>query len=315
MNKICSLLLTIMQVAPLSTWPNSALATPHHSALVDSIDAIGSTTFLQPHHGQRALTRFVNSADGTKIHCREAGKGPAILLIPGWMMTTDVWEPQIEYFSKTHRVVSMDPRGQGGSDKPAEGYYPEERARDIKAVVDQLKLAPVVLVAATMAVQEVAAYVDQFGTQSIRGLVFVNGVATGNYDPSMTPALLNYVSALQRDRRAATERFVRNQFRKPQDGSYIQRLISAVLLTRTDSAVAIFLGSLTSDYRAALAKVDCPTLIIVSADLPWQPAYDELHAQVKDSRLERVAGVGHALWLDDVQGFNATLNKFLSGLN
>lgn len=88
-----------------------------------------------------------------------------------------------------------------------------------------------------------------------------------------------------------------------------------MLRTRTDSALAIFLGSFISDYRAALAKFDRPTLIVVSADLPWQAAYDELHSQVKGSRLERMSGVGHALWLDDVPGFNTTLTKFLSAVN
>ncbi len=230
-------------------------------------------------------------------------------------MTTEVWTPQLEYFSRSHRAIAMDPRGQGQSDKPSEGHFTAVRARDIKAVVDQLKLAPVVLVGATMAVQEIAAYVEQFGTETLAGLVLVNGVATGNYDASMTPALLNYVASVQKDRRAATERFVRNQFKKPQEESYLRRLMDAVLLTPTDSAVAIFLGSFTSDYRTSLARIDRPTLIVVSADLPWQAAYDELYAQVKGSRLERIPGVGHALWVDDAPRFNSLLTEFLSPLN
>jgi pimeloyl-ACP methyl ester carboxylesterase len=50
--------------------------------------------------------------------------------MPAW-----IWEHQIAHFAKTHRVVAMDPRGQGESSKPRDGYFPAARARDIKAVI------------------------------------------------------------------------------------------------------------------------------------------------------------------------------------
>ncbi len=71
---------------------------------------------------------------------------------PGWM-----WEKQMAHFAKTNRVVAMGPRSQGESSQTAEGLYTAARARDIKAVMDQLKLAPVVLVGWSMGVAELAA--------------------------------------------------------------------------------------------------------------------------------------------------------------
>ena len=65
--------------------------------------------------------------------------------------------------------MAIDPRSQGESSQTGEGLYPAARARDIKAVVDQLKLAPVVLVGWSMGAAEVAAYVDQFGTDTLAG--------------------------------------------------------------------------------------------------------------------------------------------------
>ncbi len=65
-----------------------------------------------------------------------------------------MWEKQITHFAKTHRVVAMDPRAQGESSQTTEGLYPAVRARDIKGVVDQLKLAPVVLVGHSMGVPQ-----------------------------------------------------------------------------------------------------------------------------------------------------------------
>ncbi|HKV11103.1 MAG TPA: alpha/beta hydrolase, partial [Thermoanaerobaculia bacterium] len=89
---------------------------------------------------------FLTMQDGAKIHYLEAGQGPAILLIPGWSMAAEIWEPQISGLSKAHRVVAFDPRSQGQSTKTTDGNFPEVRARDLGAVIDQLGLAPVTLV-------------------------------------------------------------------------------------------------------------------------------------------------------------------------
>jgi pimeloyl-ACP methyl ester carboxylesterase len=90
-------------------------------------------------------------------------------------MPADIWEHQIRHFAARWRVVAMDPRSQGESDKPTEGHYPERRAQDIKEVVDQLKLAPVVLVGWSLGVTESLTYVEQFGASTLRAVVLVEG--------------------------------------------------------------------------------------------------------------------------------------------
>jgi pimeloyl-ACP methyl ester carboxylesterase len=51
--------------------------------------------------------------------------------MPGW-----IWQKQIDGLSKKYRVIAVDPRSQGESDKPTYGHLPETRARDYKQVVD-----------------------------------------------------------------------------------------------------------------------------------------------------------------------------------
>src|SRR5712692_3467257 len=85
--------------------------------------------FVASAAGQGAKTTppasgFVTTPDGIKIHYIEAGKGPAILFVPGWIMPGWIWEKQIAHFAKTHRVVAMDPRSTGESSQTAEGLYP-----------------------------------------------------------------------------------------------------------------------------------------------------------------------------------------------
>jgi len=259
---------------------------------------------------------FITTPDGVRIHYLEVGQAaqPAVLFVPGWTMPAWIWEKQIAHFSKTHRVVAMDPRSQGESQQTTEGHFPAARARDIKAVVDELKLAPVVLVGWSMGVIEIASYVDQFGTTDLAGLVLVDGIAGS--DPEHIPAFLQFAAGFQRDRQKATDGFVRFMYMNPAvktDEAYLQRVIQASLDTPTNTAAALFFGMVTTDNRPALAKIDKPTLI-VAARSPWLPLYEDLHQRIAGSEFVVMDNVGHALFVDNPEQFNLLLEKFLEPL-
>jgi non-heme chloroperoxidase len=281
---------------------------------------------------------YIKTADGVKIHYLEAGVQktglnvyiskepmgeadiapalrPSILFVPGWTMPAWIWQKQIDYFSKHDRVVAMDPRSQGDSTITSEGLYPAARARDIKAVVDQLHLAPVVLVGWSMAVTELAAYVDQFGTNGIAGLVLVDD-NFGGLAPGEGQADLLFINQILKDRQKNTEAFVRNLcFKKPQPEDYLSRVTAACMRTPTSDAVALLVGKYAADYRSVAAKIDKPALFCY-ADSPYMPAAAQqaMQQSVKGSRLEVFRGAGHALFVDDPDHFNSVLENFLNNV-
>jgi non-heme chloroperoxidase len=125
---------------------------------------------------QATKSAFIKTSDGIRIHYVEAGQGRAIVFIPGWMMPEWIWQKQIDELSKKYRVIAVDPRSQGESDKPTYGHLPETRARDYKELVDQLGLKQPVLVGWSMGCGELLSYVEQFGEDGIGGLVLVDGL-------------------------------------------------------------------------------------------------------------------------------------------
>lgn len=286
---------------------------------------------------------FLTTSDGVKIHYLEAGKAkivgtglesasppadavvtrgsvslekqrkvPAILFVPGWTMPAWIWQKQIDYFSSDYRVVSMDPRSQGESSKSDEGDYPAARARDIKAVVDRLELSPVVIVGWSLAVTEIASYVEQFGTSSLAGVVLVDGIA-GGMSPESFMRFITFLDQMQSEREKKTGDFVRSMFRKPQPEEYLQRLIKASLETPTDTAIALTVSGFTTDNRPALAKIDKPTLIVTTKG-SFGELYAEMHKSIRGSRLESFDDAGHALFVDDPDKFNGLLEDFLVDL-
>jgi microsomal epoxide hydrolase len=228
--------------------------------------------------------------------------------MPAW-----IWQKQIDYFSRDFRVVAMDPRCQGESSQTSDGLYPAVRARDIKAVVDQLHLAPVVIVSWSMAVVETLAYVDQYGTGDFAGLVLVDSAANGRSAGDADQDFVLLKGVLE-DRQNTTSGFVRNiNFKKPQQEEYVQKLIQASLRVPTNTAVSLLVGYFTADYRAVLPKIDKPT-IICAAKFGNVAQISDMQTKIPGSQLEVFEGDGHALFVDDPDKFNAVLEDLLQDL-
>ena len=60
-----------------------------------------------------------------------------ILLIHGWPLNHNMWEYEVEYLIEIgYRVVTIDLRGYGQSDRPKDGYDYDTMASDIKGIID-----------------------------------------------------------------------------------------------------------------------------------------------------------------------------------
>ena len=273
---------------------------------------------------------FVTSWDGAKIHYVEAGplrmpatngkasvsespQSPSILFVPGFTMPAWIWENQIAHFSTSYRVVAMDLRSQGESSKTGEGDYPASHGRDIKAVIDRLHLAPVVLVGWSMGVSLIVSYVDQFGASALAGIVFVDGVPALDLTPEYVKSSIEFLKGLQTNRSQLTDGFVRSMYRKPQSEEYLQKIIKASLATPTESAMAMGLAGFTTDNRPALTKINKPTLI-AAATKALLAQFQDMQKSIAGAKLEIFDDAGHALFVDDPDKFNTLLDKFLKSL-
>ncbi|MEG3143213.1 alpha/beta hydrolase [Sphingomonas sp. RT2P30] len=80
------------------------------------------------------------ATNGTTIHVRVGGSGPAVILLHGYGETGDMWAPLAADLARDHRVVVPDLRGMGLSTKPAGGYDKKTQGQDIAGVLDALKI-------------------------------------------------------------------------------------------------------------------------------------------------------------------------------
>ncbi len=251
---------------------------------------------------------FVTTSDGTKIHYIEAGQGAPIVLVPGWTMPAEIWQPQIDALSAKYRVIAIDPRSQGDSDKPAEGNYPEQRARDYREVIEHLKLERPVLVGWSMAVAEVLAYVDQFGADGLRGVVLVDGLV--KFDPAMSAGFPVFFKGFAVDRKKSTAGFVKSMYQKPQSEAYLSSVTRASLKTPTNTAMALIFAAVgTPDMSGTLTKLaNVPVLYEYEPGLQGQA--DIVKAKLPSVSLHKYEA-GHALFVDEAEKFNQAIVELM----
>jgi pimeloyl-ACP methyl ester carboxylesterase len=102
-----------------------------------SISAVAEAQ-VQPYppdfHAQEITT------NGTMIHVRVGGKGPAVVLLHGYGETGDMWAPLAAELVAHHTVIVPDLRGMGLSAKPVGGYDKKTQAVDMAGVLDTLDI-------------------------------------------------------------------------------------------------------------------------------------------------------------------------------
>ena len=261
-----------------------------------------------------AKSRFFKTSDGVKIHYLEAGDGRPVVFIPGWTMPAWIWQKQIDEFSKNYRVIAVDPRSQGESDKPSYGHLGDTRARDYKELVDQLGLKQPVLVGWSLACSELIKYAEQFGTDNVGGLVLVDGYLYDKASPEVSATWSERMTQLQQDRRKLTETFVRNMFKKPQTEDYLGRVVDVSLQVPADTAAVLIYNMISiKNMSVGFGKLTRPVLFVYQPNM--QASADFIKSKLGEKvRLERFDGDGHALFVDDPEKFNRVLEEFLQSL-
>jgi pimeloyl-ACP methyl ester carboxylesterase len=79
-------------------------------------------------------------ANGTTLHVRVGGAGPAVILLHGYGETGDMWGPMAAELAPDHTIVVPDLRGMGLSSRPADGYDKKTQGQDIAGLLDALKI-------------------------------------------------------------------------------------------------------------------------------------------------------------------------------
>jgi len=263
---------------------------------------------------------FITLHDGTRLHCLEAGTlgtEPTLVLIPGWTLPAFLWNEQLKLFSAHRLVIAIDPRSQGDSTKSVAGNTPEQRAADLHEILTIRHVPRMVLVGWSQGAQDVAAYLQQFGTSQLAAVAFVDSPVAGgpadlDTNKEFVRGLLGRLPGYVEHPEQYATGLAKSLFRKPHPELNIDAIIAQIRKTPIDTAVTMLIMDLLAvDRRPALARLDRPTLVIASADSELLEAQKSMAKMIPQARFVSVPETGHAVFVDDPTTFNRALQQLL----
>jgi 3-oxoadipate enol-lactonase len=253
-----------------------------------------------------------------RLHVRDEGEGPPVLLVHSLTFDGDVWDHQAARLARRHRVLRVDLRGHGRTRWPDPGPVTlDDLAGDLAHLLDALGI-------------------ERTGCAglSIGGMVALRLALAQPHRVAALALLSTTAGAEDPERRALYEQVNEASRGREPDRATVDFVLSlmfsgAVRAARPD-VVARFGDKLMAppdpegtyfvtrgmfargDLHAALAHVACPTLVMASAADAAIPARhaDALAAAIPGARLLRFAGSGHMITVERATEVTDALDDF-----
>jgi non-heme chloroperoxidase len=264
-----------------------------------------------------AHSELIEVAPQIKIFYESSGEGDPLLFIPGWTMTSGIWKEQVTAFSKTHRVLVMDPRSQGNSSKALAGNSLQQQAKDLRKLIETLNLDGVTVVGWSMAVAVLLEYVNLYGNDHLKALVLVDGypclLKKEDWPYGMTPEESHkFLMEFENQRTAQTRAFVDQMFKTDRSDTELEWIEKEALRTPTTVSTVLGFDYFLFDRRPYLSKISVPTLLFMTTE--GKDVGEFMKTKISGAQLVIFEGAGHALFLEDPKKFNERLAAFLRSL-
>lgn len=254
------------------------------------------------------------TVDGTRLYYDETGTGPPLLFVHGLGSSVRDWFGQVPHFADRHRVLRLDLRGHGRSERPPGPYHIARFARDVAVLLRRLDAAPAHVVGLSMGGMvglELAASAPQLA----RSLVAVNAPADMRLRTwsdvwfYASRRLAVQVLGMQRVGQIIADRLFVKPSQETLRREFVQRWAENDRQAYLWSVDAVMGWSV----RDRLPRITTPTLLI-SSDQDYTPVAEKnrMAARMPNAELAVVEDARHALPVEKPEAFNALVEDFLS---
>lgn len=256
------------------------------------------------------------SVNGISMHYETHGEGTPLLFLHGLGSSLRDWEYQVEAFARHFRVLTLDLRGHGESDKPKGPYSIALFARDAAAFLAQISTEPAHVVGLSMG-GAVAFHLALDHSPLLRSIVVTNMSAMV---PVETFAQKRFyygrllISALFGPKHMG-RLIARNVFPKPEMAHLRETLVSR-WAENPRRAYINALGALKNwGVMERLHEIACPALLLHSEhDYSPLAHKKEVAARMKRATLMTIPDTHHVVNVEQPEAFNTLVMRFLKDL-
>jgi non-heme chloroperoxidase len=272
------------------------------------------------------ITVGQENSTAIELYYEDHGSGPAVVLLSGWPLDSRSWEPQVHTLLEAgHRVIAYDRRGFGQSSRPTVGYDFDTLAGDLHRLLTELDLHDATLVGFSLGTGELARYIGTYGTDRLKGCVFIESLApsfvkSGENPNGVDQATVDTVRQAILDDRPAWLTGLLGDFLNLDD--YLGRRVSEETVRNNWNAgagaspYATWACVLTwlEHFEEDITRIDIPTLILHgTADriLSIDGQGRRLHAALPDAHYVEIEGGPHVMCVTHAAEVNQELLAFL----
>jgi hypothetical protein len=218
---------------------------------------------------------MIEARDGTRLYAKSWGEGPPVVLIHGWPLSGDSWDPIAHALAERgFQAIAYDRRGFGRSDQPSGGYDYDTFADDLAAVLEQVAGGrDAVLVGFSMGGGEIARYLSRHGGKGVSRVALISSVvpymARTDDNPEGVPddVFAQMTEAMLEDRAAFMVGFFRDFYgvgliSKPVSDEVLRLSWNTAMLAGLRPTLLAAQAFATTDFRPDLKHFTVPTLII-----------------------------------------------------
>jgi non-heme chloroperoxidase len=266
-------------------------------------------------------THKVTGGGAVRLQVVETGNpgGRPVLFLHGISQCSLAWSRQLDSeLARDYRLVAMDLRGHGLSQKPRDVYGDSRLwADDIHAVIDALNLERPVLSGWSYGSLVFLDYIRHYGEDRIGGIHFVGGVTKLGSDAAMSlikPAFLNFVPGLfatdVEESVRTFESFLPTCFNQALSASDLYLMLGYNVSVPPHVRQAML--SRVIDNDDLLPRIRKPALITQGPNDPFlRPENaDQLKAVIAHAQIH-VPNTGHTPFWEDAAAFNQRLRAFV----
>jgi pimeloyl-ACP methyl ester carboxylesterase len=267
----------------------------------------------------------ITGGGGIQLHLVETGRSKErpVLFIHGFSQCWFAWKRQLSSdLADDHRLVAMDIRGHGLSDKPRDGYTDSRLwADDVNAAIQALGLDHPILCGWSYGPLLILDYVRHYGEDGIGGIIFVGGVTKLGSDAAMSVLGPKFLSLVPGFFATEVEEAV-SSLKSLLRICFTQELSAEDLYVMLGYNVSVppyvrqALLSRSFDNDDLLPRIRKPALIVHGADdaIVNLTAVDQHKAGLAHAQIQIMQNAGDAPFWDDAPGFNKRLRAFSTSL-
>jgi pimeloyl-ACP methyl ester carboxylesterase len=261
------------------------------------------------------------------LHYEDYGSGMPVVLIHGYPLSGRAWDKQVPVLlDDGHRVITYDRRGFGKSSQPAKGYDYDTFAADLHALMSTLDLHDAIIVGHSRGTGEVTRYLGRYGSERVAKGVLISPIppfllqTPDNADGLPASTFDGFMNAAREDSAAWMKGFLDNFFNIDKlrgtlvSDQYYQECFNIAVSASAIAAVAC-IPTWETDFRADLAKIDVPILVIQGVEdrvLPYPKTGQRLPGMIRDVQLVSIDEGPHAIAWTHAGQVNAALLKFIA---